>query len=81
MNAYLLKLYVCFKQGFGREKDENRGEFKVSILVIFCCKEFEKFALWRNISQPKTAVIVYFEPIVSGDVNKIFIMPDNTFQM
>ena len=72
---------TVFHQRFGREKDENRGEFKGSILVIFCCKEFEKFALCRYISQSKTAVIVYSEPIASGYVNEIFIMPDNTFQV
>ena len=66
-------------QGFGREKDGNRGKFRGSILVIFCCKEFEKFALCRYISQSKTAVMVYSEPITSGYVNKIFIMPDKTF--
>ena len=27
---------VNCNQGFGREKDENRGECKGSILVIFC---------------------------------------------
>ena len=32
------------EQGFGKEKNENHGEFKGSILVIFCCKEFEKFS-------------------------------------
>ena len=67
-------------QGFGREKDGNRGEFKGSILVIFCCKECEKFALCRYINQSKTAVMVYSEAIASGYVNKIFIMPEKTFQ-
>ena len=33
---------VRASQEFGRKKDENRSEFEGSILVIFCCKEFEK---------------------------------------
>ena len=73
--------FFRINQGFGREKNENRGEFKGYILVIICCKIFEKFALCRYITQPKTAVIVYSEPIASGYINKIFIMPENTFQV
>ena len=39
-----LFLIAAGKQGFGREKDVNRGKFTGSILVIFCCKELGKFA-------------------------------------
>ena len=55
-------------QGFGREKDENRGKFMGSNLVIFCYKEFEKLALCKSISQSETIFIVYSEPIESGHV-------------
>ena len=51
------------KQRFGREKDGNRGKFIGSNLVIFCYKEFEKFALWNSISQSEVIFIVYSEPI------------------
>ena len=57
--------FFRINQGFGREKDENRSKFKGYILVIICCKVFEKFVLCRYISQPKTVVIVYSKPIAS----------------
>ena len=55
-----------FNQGFGREKDGNRGKFIGPNLVIFCYKEFEKFALCKSISQSEVIFIVYFKPIESG---------------
>ena len=59
---------VTFFQGFGREKDENRGKFIGYNLVIFCYKEFEIFALCKSISQSEVIFIVYSEPIESGHV-------------
>ena len=50
------------------EKDGNRGKFIGSNLVIFCYKEFEKFALCKSISQSEVIFIVYSEPIESGHV-------------
>ena len=55
-------------QGFGREKDGNRGKFIGSNLVIFCYKEFEIFALCKSFSQSEATFIVYAEPIESGNV-------------
>ena len=55
-------------KGFGREKDRNRGKFIGSNLIIFCYKEFEKFRLYKSISQFEVIFIVYSEPIESGDV-------------
>ena len=55
-------------QGFGREKDGNRGKIIGSNLVIFCYKEFEKFALCKSVSQSEATFIVYSEPIESGNV-------------
>ena len=77
MISFVVDGTIMAHQGFGRENNKNRGGFKGSILVIFCCKEFEKSALCRYISQSKTAIIVYSEPIASGYVNKIFTIPDN----
>ena len=61
---------ASFYQGFWREKDGNRGKFIGSNLVIFCYKEFEKFALWKSVSQSEAKFIVYFEPIESGHVRQ-----------
>ena len=47
------------KQGFVREKDGNRGKFIGSNFVIFCYKEFEKFALCKSISQSEVIYIVF----------------------
>ena len=55
-------------QGFGREEDWNHGKFIGYNLVIFCYKEFEKFALCKSISESKVIFIVYSEPIKSGHV-------------
>ena len=52
-------------QGFGREKDGNRGKFIGFNLAIFCYKEFEKFALCKSICQTEAIFIVYSEPIES----------------
>ena len=51
-----------FSEGLGREKDGNRGKFIGSNLVIFCYKEFEKFAMCKSISQSGVIFIVYSEP-------------------
>ena len=57
-----------FNQGLGREKDGNRNKFIGCNLVIFCHKEFEKFALCKSVSQSEATFIVYSEPVKSGDV-------------
>ena len=59
-------MHVFQNQRFGREKDRNHGEFKGSTLVIFCYKEFEKFALCKSVSQSEATFIAYSEPIESG---------------
>ena len=56
-------------QGFGMEKDGNRGIFTSSNLVIFCFKEFEKFALCNSISQSEVMFTVYYESIKKRHVN------------
>ena len=61
-------MHIFQNQGFGREKDGSHGEFKGSILVIFCYKEFENFALCKSASQLEATFIVYSEPIKSGHV-------------
>ena len=60
-----LKIYT-YLHGFGREKDENRGKFIGSNLVIFCYKEFENFALCKSVSQSEATFIVYSELIKNG---------------
>ena len=55
-------------KGFGRVKDGNRSKFIGSNLVIFCYKEFEKFALCKSLSQSEATFIVYSEPIESNHV-------------
>ena len=50
-------------KGFGRVKDGNRSKFIGSNLVIFCYKEFEKFAPCKSVSQSEATFIVYSEPI------------------
>ena len=68
-------MFVCLKkiqiksyQGFGREKYGNRDKFIGPYVVIFCYKEFEKFALFKSISQSEVIFIVYSKPIESGHV-------------
>ena len=58
----------CIHQGFGREKDRNRGKFIGSNQVIFCCKEFDKSAQCKSARQSEPTFIVYSEPIESGHV-------------
>ena len=53
---------------FGREKDGNRGKFIGFNLVIFCYKEFEKFALCKSVRHSEATFIVYSEPVQSGHV-------------
>ena len=48
-----------YKQGFGREKDGNRGKFIGSILVIFYYKEFEKIVLCKSISQSEVIYCLF----------------------
>ena len=48
--------------------DGNPGKFIGSNLVIFCYKEFEKFALCNSVSQSEATFIVYSEPIESSNV-------------
>ena len=48
--------------------DGNPGKFIGSNLVIFCYKEFEKFALCNSVSQSEATFIVYSEPIESGNI-------------
>ena len=50
-----------FTQGFGKDKAENHGKFIKSNLVIFCYKEFPKFALCKSVSQSEATFVVYFE--------------------
>ena len=57
-----------YAQGFGREKDGNRGKFIGANLVIFCYKEFEKFSLCKSASQSKATFVFHSEPIESGHV-------------
>ena len=62
-----MNLIILIKPFFW-EKDGNRGKFIGSNLVIFCYKEFEKFALCKSVSQweAEAAFVVYSEPIESG---------------
>ena len=48
----------CY-QGFVREKDGNRSKIIDCNLVIFCYKEFEKFALCKPISQSEVIFIAF----------------------
>ena len=66
--SVVVAVFVYKNQGFGREKDVNRGKFIGYNLVIFCYKEFEIFALCKSISQSEVIFIVYSEPIESGHV-------------
>ena len=45
------------------KKDRNCRKLIVSNLVIFSYKEFEKFALWKSVSQLEAIFIVYSESI------------------
>ena len=60
--------FVEWNQGFGTEKDGNCDKFIGSNLVIFCYKEFEKFALCKSFSQSEARFVVYSDPIKSGNV-------------
>ena len=60
------------QKGFEGEKDGNRGKFIGSSLVIFCYKEFEKFALYKSVSQSEDTFIIYSEPIESGHAKVSF---------
>ena len=61
-------LTFMYHQGFAREKDGNRGKSIGSNLVIFCYKEFEKFALCKFVSLSEATLIVYSKPIESGHI-------------
>ena len=75
-------MYSLSMQGFEREKDRNRGKFIGSNLVIFCYKEFEKFALCKSISQSEVISLAYFELMESGHVKINLIFHNgNTFKM
>ena len=63
MDIYISPLYFALHQRFGREEDENGGKFIRSNLLIFGYKEFEKFALYKSISQSEVIFIVDSEPI------------------
>ena len=63
--------------GIWREKDANRDKFIGSNLVIFCYKDFEKFALYKSISQSLVIFIPYSEPIESEHVK----INGNTFKI
>ena len=58
---------TCKGEGLGLQ------QFIGSDLVIFCYKEFEKFALCKSINQSEVIFIVYFEPIESGHVKINFL--------
>ena len=64
--------YFYFYQGFGKEKDVNRSKLIGSNLVVFCYKEFEKFALCKSVSQSEAIFFIYFQPIESGNVKTNF---------
>ena len=44
----------------------NCGKFFGSNLVILCYEEFDKFALYKFVTQSESTFIVYFEQIKSG---------------
>ena len=67
--SVVVAVFVYKNQGFGREKDVNRGKFIGYNFVIFCYKEFEIFALRKSISQSEAVFIVYSGPIESEHVN------------
>ena len=46
----------------------GNGKLINSNLVIFCYKEFEKFALCKFVSQSEATFIVYSETIKNGHV-------------
>ena len=65
---------VCvYYQGFGREKDSNRGKFIGFNLIIFCYKEFKKISLCKYVSQSEVTFIVYSKPIENGHVKNNFL--------
>ena len=68
-------------KGFGMEKDETCGKFIGTNLVIFCYKEFTKFALCKSISQLEATFTVYSDPIAGRGKYQILIMPKNTLRM
>ena len=67
LNLTLRLISPSTYQGFGREKDGNRGKFIGSSLVIFY-KEFEKFAMFKSVRQSEATFIAYSEPSESGHV-------------
>ena len=70
-------------QGSGREKDENRGKFISSNLVIYCYNEFEKFALCKSVSQSETTFIVEHLSLSQSKVvmQKLIFHNSNTSKM
>ena len=67
-NFELKHIYPYIKAGIWKGERWNRDKFIGSNLVIFCYKEFEKFALCKSNNQSKVIFIVYSEPIESGHV-------------
>ena len=79
-----LILWICrrsFSAGDlkGRRMENAANSFG-SILVIFCYKPFEKFALYKSVSQSEATCIVYSEPIESKHV-QLFFPNRNTSKM
>ena len=68
MDIYISQLYFALYQLFGREENENGGKFIRSNLLTFGYKEFEKFALYKSISQSEVIFIVDSEPIKNAHV-------------
>ena len=67
-------------QGFGREKDRNCGKFIGSDLVIFCFKEFKKFALCKSVSQSEISQLFILSQS-KADMSKLIFHNGNTFKM
>ena len=52
-----------FKAVWKGEGWESWQIFCGIVVVIFCYEEFEKYALWKSVSQAEATFIVYSEPI------------------
>ena len=55
--ALMAKMYT-----YRKKKDGNRGKFISSnLVIIFCYKEFEKFALCKSVSQSEVNLLFFWD--------------------
>ena len=61
-------IYTMFTKKLRFLNKSYLNNIYIVLVLSFCYKEFEKFALCKSFSQSEATFIVYSEPIESGNV-------------